>query len=80
MRATSEITRELLFLENSKEVIVLAYDNASGLSRYIDNEDSKYGTGNEESAMVFDTKEEAVAFYNTKGYLCFPLKIRVPNF
>jgi len=52
-----------------KTVYTLYYDNGSSV-RYIDEEDSKTGTHDEYSAKYFDTKEEAQAFADERGYIC----------
>lgn len=57
---------------NNNEVkFVLAFDAGAKGTRYIDNENSRFGTSDSASAKQFDTKEDAQAFNDEHSYLCW---------
>ena len=50
---------------------ILAYDSGHRGTRYISGYDTKDGCALPETAMEFDSEEEAQAYNDGKGYLCW---------
>lgn len=55
---------------SNQSYFIIAFDTNKG-TRFIDNEDSIHGTSFESDAKPFDTRQDAQAFIDASGYVCW---------